>query len=183
MLPYNAPPHCRRRNANLGFSLAEITATLVVIGILAAIGIPNFLGMYQRFQANSAFDKVRGAIQETQLQAMRLGTTSGCTLKIDEAAKTITVDAPADDPTKYRGCLLEKVKLPDSTIIKSNNDAVKFDYKGNTPSDADVQTIVVSDNTQDYKKCLVISVGIGMMRSGFYNDSLTDISEDSCDTE
>jgi prepilin-type N-terminal cleavage/methylation domain-containing protein len=183
MLPCNAllrrRPH-HRRNANLGFTLAEITATLVIIGILAAIGIPNFLGMYQRFQANSAFDKVRAAIQETQLQAMRLGTTSGCTLIIDEAAKTITVDAPADDPTKYRGCLLEKVKLPDSTIIKTNNGTVRFNYKGNTDT---LQTIVVSDNTQNYKKCLVISTGIGMMRSGFYSGSLADIDPDDCDTE
>ena len=76
------PSNVRNANANLGFSLIELSLTVVVIGVLAAITVPGFIQMYERFQANSAFDQVRGAIKEAQLQAIRRSTT--CTLTIDE---------------------------------------------------------------------------------------------------
>ena len=161
------PSNVRNANANLGFSLIELSLTVVVIGVLAAITVPGFIQMYERFQANSAFDQVRGAIKEAQLQAIRRSTT--CTLTIDEANKKIT--------TTNSGCLINAVTLPSSTSITTNGSGktVSFDFQGNTGI---LQTIVVSNNSKNYNKCLVISNGIGMMRWGNY-----DISSTSCTTQ
>lgn len=166
-----------RSNTNLGFNLAELSIMLVVAGILAAIGIPSVLQMFEKFQSDSAFNQVRGAIEQAQLQAIRLSRT--CTITIDETNKEITLN----DPDVDTGCLLEELSLPNSTEIRTNRDDgnVAFNFRGNTNTQ---QTIVVYDEDQFNRKCLVISNGIGMIRGGDYEGNLdADISPSSCNTQ
>lgn len=164
------------RNTNLGFSLIEISITLVVVTLLAVIAVPSFIQMRERFEANSAFDQVRGAIKESQLQAIRLSKT--CTIKIDTTAKTIAVNNATTDI----GCLLSTITLPSSTsvITNSSTKTVGFTFKGHTASG---QTIVVSNKSKDYNKCLVISAGIGIMRWGNYTGDLSEPTSAGCKTK
>ena len=48
MLLYNA------RKYNSGFTLIEMLATIVIIGVIAAIAAPNFLGLLNRNRVNEA---------------------------------------------------------------------------------------------------------------------------------
>ena len=166
------------RNTNSGFTLIEASVVAALVGTLAVVGVPSFLQMFQRFQTNSAFDQVRGAVKEAQLQAIRTSRT--CTLTINETNRRITTATTADN-----GCLLNTVQLPDSTSIRTAaaDRTVRFNFQGNTNT---TQTIVVYNNSTNYNKCLVISNGIGMMRWGNYtgnpNPSNT-LNGDFCNTQ
>ena len=175
-------------STRLGFTLTEMSAIALFAGIVAAVAIPSVYDIYLRSQAAQAFDETIAAIQEAQVQAMRLGRT--CNIVVDLTAKTIDLQNPADD----RGCLIGERELPDTVDINSNRVIpgtpntlqLSFDFEGepgfNTP-----QTIVVYDSrtgiSDPLKQCLVISAGIGLMRTGDYTGALdVDPNPHECNT-
>ena len=54
------------RNSDRGFSLFEMLTVVILIGILAAIAAPNFLGLLSRYQVEEALNTLEGAIKESQ---------------------------------------------------------------------------------------------------------------------
>ena len=166
MLPYNV------HNTESGFNLVEISTVLIVVGILASVAFPSLWGMYWEFEAEDAFNQVQGALKEAQVQAIR--RSQNCTVTIDTTNKEITGDP---------GCLLETRELPDSvTIDHTGTDSINFNIRGGTGV-ASAKTIVLYDPHQSKKRCLVISAGIGIMRSGQYTGDLeSPIDPASCMT-
>lgn len=51
-------------NFNLGFTLAEILITLGIIGVVAAVTIPNIVAKYRRIQLETAFKKSSSIIEQ-----------------------------------------------------------------------------------------------------------------------
>ena len=74
-----------------GFTIIELFISLMIISILAAVSIPNLLGLYNYYQAKSAFSQLKSSINEAQRQAMRRGKT--CKIKLDE----VTVNGSTRD--------------------------------------------------------------------------------------
>ena len=133
----------------------------VVVGILASTTIPSMVGLMAKNSLESSMSQVKGAIQEAQRSAIKKGQS--CEVRI--ISNRIT-GSPA-------GCITSPVTLG-SEITVNDGAAVSnfsFSYKGNTTSD---RTIVLSSTKTSTKRCLVISAGIGIMRSGTYeNNSCT----------
>ena len=157
--------------SSAGFTLIEMGATALIVGVLAAASAPSFYDLYLRSQAAQAFDETFGAIQEAQTQATKFGKT--CNIVIDINSNTIKVDDSVND----RGCVINNRELPNSVSINSNritNNKVEisFNYEG-APGFTSTQTIVVYDNRSDLGQCVVISAGIGLMRVGDYNGDPT----------
>ncbi len=146
MLLYNA------RKPSSGFTLTEMVVTIIIIGVIAAIAAPNFLGLLNRNRVNEAVRQIAGAIKEAQRQAIK--DSSSCTVNVTSATRTVS-----------GGCLLSNRIINDNVTINSDY-TITFSGKGNTASSA---TIVVSTSNNAVQKCLDISAGLGLIREGDYD--------------
>ena len=157
-----------------GYTLTEMMVTLIIIGVIAAIASPNFMGMLSRFRLEGSLQQLLGAINETQRLAMMRGKS--CRININPSTHKITANSA--------GCLLSDRTLDDDITIRSNfpgSTNITFSYKGSTTR---MGTIVLSSEHTDLQKCFVIALGTGIKRIGNYNGSKTgSVSYTQCKTQ
>ena len=155
-----------------GFTLTELMIVLIIIGVIAAIASPTFIGLLSRYRLNGALQQLLGAINESQRLAMLQGKS--CRIEISPITKNITANA---------GCLLSNRKIGDEITIRSNftgTTNITFSYKGSTTR---MGTIVLSSDYTDSQKCFVIALGTGIKRIGNYNGSkVGSVSRNDCQT-
>ena len=149
-----------------GFTLIETLATVVIIGIVAAIAAPNLLGLMNATRVKQGIAQVEGAIKEGQKQAIRLGKR--CQVNIDTANKRITAQTVEATPVN---CLLNNRELNDSLEIETNDTdtAIIFSSKGTPDNTTESIFVVHMPNGTSERRCLVITPGLGIMRTGEYN--------------
>ena len=155
-----------------GFTLIELMVTLIIVGVIAAIASPNFVGFLNRIRVDNSLEQLLGAIRETQRLAMRYG--SSCKIYIDP--DTNILDATDNN------CLLNTRTINENVDIRTNLSGstpnISFSHKGNTTK---MGTIVLSSNLTDTQKCFVISLGLGIMRTGDYTGNKTgSVSANNC---
>jgi prepilin-type N-terminal cleavage/methylation domain-containing protein len=76
-----------RRNA--GFTLVEIMIVVAIIGLLAAIAIPNFVKARNTAQANACINNLRQIDSAVQQWALEAGKKDGDTIDKTEVVKYI----------------------------------------------------------------------------------------------
>lgn len=154
----------QKHQSDRGFTLMELMIALIVIGIIAAISAPNFIGLLNRNRVNVAMNQIEGAIKEAQRQAMRQGIF--CRININTTTNILT-----GNPSN---CLLSDRQINDDIDIRTNLFGtipnISFSYIGSTTR---MGTIVVSTDGTDSQKCFVISLGTGISRTGDYVGSKT----------
>lgn len=157
MLPSNAP------KSNQGFTLPEVLIIVIIVGILAAIAAPSFLAFLNRSRVNNALVAVEGAFKEAQREAIR--KSKSCEIDIPTGSdQTITSDCFVTGPRTLDGIRIR--------LSKNTSWTVTYDFKGRTNDISNAGTMFFSiPNTSMQEKCLVISQGIGIMRSGVFDNS------------
>lgn len=161
-----------QRSKQKGFTLFEVVAVSVIIGILSAVGVPNLIASQRQEKVKSTFSQIRSALVEAQLNANRMSTS--CTVTIATNGTQVT-GSPA-------GCVLEVTSIDPSIVsvttgnfeaLTSSTNSFEFQYTGRT---SDARTLWIARKNysngiiNDSAKCIVVS-SIGMIRTGIYNAS------------
>ena len=157
-----------------GWTLIEIAAIAVIVGILASLAVPNMVGTMYKNKVQAGLARVKGALQEAQRNAIRMGKECKVTITAGSNPSIIV-----NSETKYLGCLSEQYILEDVELLENfPGTTIRFSYKGNTTN---LGTIVVQSPNTNAKHCLVSSNFLGIIRSGVYNgDTTSSISATNC---
>ena len=144
-----------------GFSLIETMVVAGIAGILAAAAISSMLQWMEQRRVNDALVRIEGALRESQREAIKRNAT--CTVTIPQGVdQTVTGD-----------CLVTGDRELESVMLNHNrqgNWQISFDFKGRNNDPGQAGRLWLDLPNRDVQpRCLVISFGIGLMRTGNYD--------------
>ena len=108
-----------------GFTLVELVAVLLIVGILAAYALPRFVGP-DASEAITARDTVLMAARRARQLAMNQGSGAGVQLVVDSTAPEVRIEYTDG------GARVLRYPLPAGIAVGSAS--VTYDGLGNTPA-------------------------------------------------
>jgi prepilin-type N-terminal cleavage/methylation domain-containing protein len=189
----------RSKPKDKGFTLLEITVVIVIVAILGAIVTPSFINLFNVNKVNDAVDKTKAAIQEAQNQAIRYSRkcqikilNTGQATKSGVIAKHPTIEAlpttsppPTGAPVE-ESCLLNGDRILSGIELQNESGSftdlvISFDSKGRTDVSSSQTLFLSIPGVPNPKKCVVVSYGLGLIRSGDYKEVLP-FASGNCET-
>ncbi|MBW4550882.1 MAG: hypothetical protein KME35_07210 [Aphanocapsa sp. GSE-SYN-MK-11-07L] len=162
-------------NRNLGLTLTEVVAIVVIIAIMAGMSAPSFLAWLNKRRLEEALASVEGALREAQREAMRRNIQCTLSFSPDLPSNNTTLSAiPAIClPTGNRtlgGKLLGFLEIGTVNLRGTfNNSGPKLIFKPTRGGATNLGSLNLSlTDSGVQQRCLVVSTYSGLFRTGVY---------------
>ena len=163
-----------------GFTLLEMLAVLMIMGILMAIATPSVIAMMSRAKLSNSVEQVRYTLELSRSQSTQ--KNKQCNVYIPNGGNQIISDCliSADNTSSGINGVppgLPSVKLDDQNDIKIENSdssplkTITYNVKGIT-QDSGIFVLSSRSNSNGEKKCLDIKNGVGLISIGTYIDTI-----------
>ncbi|WP_180267248.1 pilus assembly FimT family protein [Nostoc linckia] len=149
-----------------GFTVLETLVIVVLIGLLAALGIPNWITFVATRQLNTAQSEVYYAMRQAQTQATKEKSTWQASFREQNGIVQWAVHPATVSPSNANWNNLDgNVRLDSETNFEALTTVqqVRFDYRGNAK---DLGRITLSSKSGGKaKRCVIVSTIIGAIRT------------------
>ena len=177
-------PKTRSRKGDNGYTLIELIVVVILLGVLASIAAPGWLGFINRQRVRTVTDRVFQSLRLAQSEAKRTKRDVKITFDTSVAPK-VTFDPPlptGGSEQKLDGggeikpgtiTLLTNVTTAGGADLPLNS--IIFDYQGNVKQFPPIGRFVVSVSASPNgaKQCAIVETIIGGMRTAEGNDPVT----------
>ncbi|MHC5615216.1 MAG: pilus assembly FimT family protein [Nostoc sp.] len=156
------------KHSNSGFTLPEMLVVILLIGILATLGIPNWLAFVDTQRLNTARSEVHLAMRQAQRQSIKDKLTWQASFREQNGIVQWAVHPVTVNPSNANwNNLHSNVRLDPETTLQETNGIrqIQFDYRGNVKQPPLGRITLSSKSGGKAKRCIFVSTILGAMRT------------------